>query len=777
MLNSTNLRSRKTPRRQQAMTLVLALFVTFLLSTLSLAFVTLMMEDSRGSRSSSWQVMAAESAEWGIQTALSYMGRGGNWQPAFDADRLAFYDLLNASQPNGPVHLTSSTGSGEIRVHVEAGADEESAVRRLKLSDPSLPSGSVLDLDGELVARVEVEVKSLQVPLSSFGPGQAAQYLLVSRAELFRREEAEQADAVPVAVSVLEAQVRPEVETTALFQVQNLRSWDVQGGGLGNPDMADRILIPAQFESAGSVRVTGTDPANPNAPWSGHAGNVRFQDPASPTMVFRGQLSVNELNNLDASGSPVSSGNANSFPGGVVFGADYTPLPDPRRYLNYDKNGDGLLDGGSAPGPGSLGGAGQEWGLLAVAAATADGGDSPHGPAVKGYYKVDKKLVASAHTLHPRLPNPDSPTPLANQDYRPPIPEVQVTLKSGGFVEVNVWAANVGDAGQTGPNGNLNTVAAATNAGLSGPLGSTFHVSQLGNGVLYVEGGQVVVKSELSDGAAAEFEGRLQIVAAEEATRRPTLTADGELEFANPSSSLYHHAAQEYFDWQKSRMTLDPSDPNYADAASFKAPPYTASDLLAAAQAGHITNAAGLAGAPSNDPFWPPPNAKVEREGNIVVASDIRKKDGAASVLGLTAENYILLSDRTQGEKPVANELTVEGVLTSFEHSLQLDWDNTSHNRSKDAAGIAGHNAMMRPGFNGKISLKGSMLAPYSNVEGDLQGRGYPRQEFLHDQDLENWAPPYQPRTLLSEYPNDQIAIGWKIISFTDRSSLGVRVD
>ncbi len=761
----------------RGMTLVLTLFVTFLLSTLSLAFVTLMMEDSRGSRASSWQVMAAEAAEWGVQTSLSYMGRGGNWQPAFDQNRLVFYDLLNAAQPNGPVHLTASEGgTGEVQVLVEAGSDGETAVRRLRLVDPALPLGGVLSLDETLVARISVEIKPVQVPLSSFGPGQAAQYMLVSRAELFRTDQATSENPEPVAVSVLEAQVRPEVETTALFQVQNLRSWDIQGSGVGNPNMGDKILIPSQFQSAGSVRVTGTDPNNPNAPWRNQAGNARFENPNSPNMVFKGQLSVNQLSNLDGSGNPVSSANPGNFPGGVVFGADYTPLPDAKRYLNYDKNGDGLLDGGSEPSAGSLGGADQEWGLLAVAATSASGGGNEHGSAVKGYYKVDKELVSEASRLYPRQPDPASSVPLANQDYRPPVPEVQVTLKNGGFVEVNVWSASTGDAGATSNTGNLNGLAATTMGSLAGPLGTTFHVSQLDNGVLYVEGGQVVVKSEITDGAAAEFEGRLQIVAAEDSSRRSSVNSAGELTYANPSTSLYHKAASEYFEWQKSRLSLDPANPDHADGASFKAPPYTAAELLAGAEAGHVSDVSGLASAPANDPFWPSPSASVEREGNLVVAGDILKKDGAGSVLGLTAENFLLLGDRTQATKATPNEIKVEAVLTSFEHSLQLDWDNTSNNRSKNASGTNSYTAAATPGFNGKISLKGSMLAPYSNVEGDLQGRGYPRQEFLHDQDLESWAPPYQPRTLLSEYPNDQLTIDWKIINFIDRTSLGVRL-
>ena len=344
-------------RRQRGMTLMLALFVTFLLSTLSLAFVTLMMEDSRGSQSSAWQVMAAEGAEWGIESTLSYMGRGGNWQPAFDAERLAFFDLLNPAQPNGIVHLRAgSGGSSVIQVTVEAGSEDETSTRRLRLVDPSLPLGAVLDLDGELLAKITVEVKPVDVPLSSYGPGQAPQYLLSSRAELFRASDASSEDPIPVAVSLLEAQVRPEVETTALFQVQNLRSWDVQGGGIGNPNLADKILIPSQFTSAGSVRVTGVDPKSPNAPWKDQAGNVKFQDSNSQNMVFRGQLSVNQLSNLDGSGNAVTGSNPQNFPGGVVYGADYTPLPDAKRYLNYDKDGDGRIGDGSTPTSGSLGG-------------------------------------------------------------------------------------------------------------------------------------------------------------------------------------------------------------------------------------------------------------------------------------------------------------------------------------------------------------------------------------------------------------------------------------
>ena len=173
--------------RRRGVTMVMALFVTFLLSALSLAFVTLMLEDSRGSRNSAWQIMASEGAEWGIETALSYMGRGGNWQPAFDPERLVFFDLLNPGQPNGAGHLTAvAGGSGTIQVFVEAGEGDDSAVRTLRIVNPELPLGAVLNLDGHLLGRVSVEVRPVDSPLAAYGPGQAAQYTVTCLCELVR---------------------------------------------------------------------------------------------------------------------------------------------------------------------------------------------------------------------------------------------------------------------------------------------------------------------------------------------------------------------------------------------------------------------------------------------------------------------------------------------------------------------------------------------------------------------------------------------------------------
>jgi hypothetical protein len=762
-------------RLRRGLTMVMALFVTLLLSTLSLAFVMLMMEDSRGSRSSAWQVMAAEGAEWGIETTLSYMGRGGNWQPAFDPERLVFFDLLNPAQPNGPQHLVASAGgNGSIQIRVEPGTEDEGSLRVLRIVNPELPLGAVLDLDGRLLGRVTVEVKPVDTAVAAYGPGQAAQYTVTCLCELFPYD-AQGDQPEPVAVSQLEALVRPEVETTALFQVQNMRSWDVQGAGVGNSNTADKIIIPSDYVSAGSVRVTGTDPKNPSAPWADQSGNLRFESPDSDDMVFQGQLSVAELSNLDQGGNSVTGADPENFPGGVVFGADYLPLPSTDRYLSSDSDSDGQLGNGNIPGPSEMSEIGREWGLLSVASQDTSGPETPHGDPVSGYYKVNKDLIAVANDLHPRLPDLGSTVPLAKQNYQPAIPEVEVRLLEGGFLQVNVWETNHGDGGWNSSEGSLNNAMAQTMGGSVGPLGQTFHVDQLKNGVLYVEGGQVIVHSDLSAGKAAEFEGRLQIVASEDPLRRGQVkTGNGTQVYSNAEQSLYHPAVKEYLEWQESRMQLPADDPDYVSPADFKAPPYNAATLKEAALNGAVTaSVSDLGTVPDDSYYWVPPSAGTEREGNLVIAGDILKKDHSNSSLGLTAENYLLINDRTVGQKSNDNELVVEAVLTSFEHSLQLDWDNTSNNRVMNGD-TSTFTQVRTPGFDGKFLLKGSMLAPFSDVEGDLQGRGYPRQEFRHDSDLGRQSPPFQPRTLLSEYPNDQVSIAWTIISFKDRTSRGV---
>lgn len=757
-------------RKSRGITLILALFVAFLLSTLSLAFITLMLEDSRGGRSSSQHVMATEAAEWGVQTTLSYMGRGGNWQKRFDPTRFLIFDLLDPAMPNGPHHLKgfdqATSSNSEIDVKVVAGTGVDSQLRKVSLANPSLPPGFVLSLDGEYLAKVAIDVAPASTVLSSYGPGQALQYVLTSRAELFRRLDVIGPHAVanpePVAVSVLEAQVRPDLETDALIHVQNMRSWDVQSSPIGNVALKDRILIPPNYTSSGQVRITGMDPLTDSAhTWYDAAGNMRFVDAESSGLKFDGLLSIHQGANLNRDGSPVTTPSSNVFRGGLLVSTDYVPMPTKDLFLTIDRDNNGVIDTTNGGAPGG------EQGLMAAAASDKPSDPNPQGlPYVRGTYRVDKPLITAANALHGKAPNLSSPTPVENQDYRPGVPEVEVILRGPdspngeSTIEVNVWEANFGDGGSTpgSTDGNLNTVAQGLGGGDSGPLGEPFKLSQLKNGVLLVEGGQVVVRSE-----GTPFKGRLQVVSSSDPTRRRTGAGASE-SYGTAQNAIYDKAAATYFDNQKQRRALSPDDPNYLAEADFKAPPYTGDQLHAAV------------GAPLSGPglYWPPPGVGVEREGNLVVGGDVTKEDNGSSVIGLTAENFVLLSDRTMATKSNPKELKIDAVLTSFDHSVQMDWFNTSNNRSRTSSNESAYKVQTTPGFDGIISVNGSLISPFSDVEGDLHGKGYPSQHFAHDDVLKNWTPPFQPRTMLSDYPNTQIAISWIIVNFLDRTSLKV---
>ncbi len=750
--------------RNRGISLILALFVTAVFLTLSIAFIALALGEARTSRSSSYAVVAQNSANWGIEFALNYMGRGGNWSVQFDPATFNVFEVLDENQPNGPVHLSGNAGNLSVAVTIPDGNPNS---RLLTITGPG-PNGApvVVGQGGEqLLGQVQVEVTP--IPIVGF-IGQQPQYQLISTAQVSR------AVGAPLASRVVEVRVRQKAETSDLMHIQNMRSWDAQGVGIGNPALEDRILIPREYLADGVVRVTGTDPANPGQPWEDQAGNLRFQDASSvdgtnPTVQFQDRLFINRLGNLGpGGGNSFLQPDLTAYQGGVVFGAEFLPLPDVEFYLNRDKNGDGNLAGVGSTTDFDLTDPGEERGLLYAAAIDTVGDPVPEGSLVSGYYPVNRALVEAGHAAHPRLPNPADPVlPVTQQNYKPPIPEVEIVLMDGGMIQVNYWETNFGDGGITNVEGSLNGIASAQPQ--VGQVGTPFNVNQLKNGTIYVEGGNAVVRSALSGGTAAEFEGRLSIVAAEDATRRPVAGSNPST-YRNVAGSLYNQAARDFLNYNRSLAELPSDDPNYVPPESFNAPPYTASELVAAASAGVISS--DVSGLPNdNTVYWPPPAPTVEREGNIVVAGDIRKSANTNSVIGLSAENFILLNDRTVDLKAQPTELAVDAVFMSFEHSVQLDWDNTGNNRVVSGGGDL-HDVTTADGFNGSFIYNGSMIGSFSDVEGDVAGKGYPKQNFEHDRDLFNVSPPFQPRALLSDYPNQQIAIEWQIKQYVDRGSL-----
>lgn len=250
--------------------------------------------------------------------------------------------------------------------------------------------------------------------------------------------------------------------------------------------------------------------------------------------------------------------------------------------------------------------------------------------------------------------------------------------------------------------------------------------SGINNGVIAVEGGNVEVKQ-----GANPWTGRLTINAddiAERATPEDGTTKS----YALGGNSIYADAARTYF----------------TDNPHTK-PPYTARQIT------------GSPTADNTKKYWPPPPAEVEREGNVQITSDITYGAGGSEApsLGLVSQNYILLNDK-QGD----NNLRVDGVLMSLEHSVQFDWDNQ--------AGNPNHDKLMVEGVQRSFELNGSIIGGFLDVEGDSKKRGYYKQKFSHDDNLRFQLPPAFPRWDKTTSTATGVAWNWVIMNYVDKGTL-----
>jgi len=151
--------------------------------------------------------------------------------------------------------------------------------------------------------------------------------------------------------------------------------------------------------------------------------------------------------------------------------------------------------------------------------------------------------------------------------------------------------------------------------------------------------------------------------------------------------------------------------------------------------------------------IYPSPPSVVEREGNLTVRGDVNYSQGQANVAGFISRNYVYLNDFSG-----KNNLNVNGVLMSFEHSLQYDWDNFSRNPKGAAT------------RNGTFNFRGSIISKFADVEGDLNGRGYLTQNMTFDENLREVQPPYFPRWKKTQ---SQSVLNYVVTIVADRSALG----
>ena len=751
-------------RKPRGVALILALLTTVILVTLSLAFMSLSLSEARTSRAYGYEETSVQAASYGLEYALAYMGHGSNPQQTWDvklwpnptnaADlNFGFYNVLHAHP--GPVvgsdlmvTVTNITQDPTLEAFVPATAANSEKIRlredlrRIRFVTPQ-GQPRLIPLNSDLAFTTDVVVEPILVARNQG----RHDFRLVATTRVYQLNQGQaSAGQQPLATRVIEARVKESSYDYAHF-VANGRTWNVNGSTpatsqqAADPndpnsviDLADYVFIPPTYREEGPMRVDGQDPAmgTPNNPAAlqrvvANSGNLRFADGVEDGGVqFTHKLTINKPANLYQDSS-LTDATMGGFTAGFVPLASRVGIPDFRRddmilaskYRVNDTDKSGFYKIPTSEIPGALGNN----------QPAPRGTDPELGPFYDGYQPV----TVGGQTL--QVPKPF--------DYRPRVPNIEVTLNKDMIKVVK-----------------RNT---ATNEVMST---EQFSQSQLQMGILYVEGGNVVVKTEGNvDSTSGRFQGKLSIVAGE-APGRESAAAIGE-------ETVYSQAAREFYNYEKNRWDTDKRLGRNPVPADFKTPPYTAATLQQAKTAGLIQTGVE-SGTTANQPLWPKPEVevlpggatrfKVEREGNVVVADDVVYDKTAGNSLGLFAQNFILLNDNTPSPT-----LNIDAVLVSAERSVSLDWDNTGRQNEATWAEMMKTTDANGDPLSRTIKINGSVIGEYIDVEGDLRGRGYTNQEFKYDLALRNASPPFMPRPNLKDLPG---GFRFMILHYLDRGSL-----
>ncbi|MFN8607727.1 MAG: hypothetical protein U0931_09355 [Vulcanimicrobiota bacterium] len=753
-------------RRRKGVALILALLTTVILVTLSLAFVSLSLSEARTSRSYGYEETSIQAASFGLEYALTYMGRGTKPAPnpyttwewsawpnpsGNPATAFGFYNRLKVQTDPVKVGQEIPAGGGSIDVTVHSIVEDPTLeafvpanlsnqdkiqlrndLRRIRLVDQDRHP-RLIALNSELGFTCDIVVEPI---LFSRGQGRH-DYRLTSTARVYNIGTTNVY--APVATRVVEARIKESSFDYSHF-IANGRTWNVNGYTPGTSpnnnsgtDLADYVVIPKDYVEQGPMRVDGQ---NKNQAPAGstlrhvyeQAGNLKFMPNAAeagPKFSYR--LTINQPANVypdDVTDATMTGFNAGFVPGSATIG-----IPDFRqddmklaaKYVVKDTDQSGLITIANSQIPGALG-----------STVAPPKSSDPTNPFYDGF---DTQVLSNGQTV--QVPRP--------VDFRPRFPNVEVTLSK-------------------------DVITVQTRSTLDNSVSDvrTIRQDQLQSGLLYVQGGNVVVKTDPDQ----KFQGKLSIVAAEDPARES---------FTPSASTIYSNAARAYYDYQKNRWDQYVHTHNVLppDPGSYATPPYTVAQLRAAQNAGLIPANSLEAGMPTNQILWPAPPVEndatgkparytVEREGNVVIADDVRYNQKAGNQLGLFAQNFVLLNDNTPRDPITGKEdLTIDAVLVSKERTVSFDWDNTGRQNPETWKQLASPRAAGDP--QRTVNINGSVIGEYIDVEGDQIGRGYKNQTFKYDLSLRNANPPFMPRPDLATLTG---GYRFMILHYLDRGSL-----
>lgn len=778
-------------RKRRGISLILALFTVAVLITLSITFLALAHNESRSSRSGYYQAASLQACNWALDYLINYMQAppnltgGGSMQFTSLTDRYFTLRLqAGDGMPDGlfrgyPIRVVPGTTS-QRRIFFGSEADPF-----------RIPIGN------DLEATVDMDFNSVTVD-SGLIEGQPQRYTVSIRSRIFPRAGDSMLASRQVDVRLLED------SPTRRKTNENDVSWDVQGNVPGTRDeLAIRVGIPSDYTETMPVRIEGHlgDP-NITQSWYDASGRIRylFDPSAAGASKFRQGVAIAQSTNLNRTGQPVDpNSDAGMFSGGINRLAPRLGLPqssEPGEVFPYITKRDesGTVHRGYAQFKASqIGGAGARSGFIEVDSTggnmrtgqinpdgsisfsgqpTIDTGANdndalPQGVTLPPGTQSSKVEVRNAIEVDPRSLS-DNPAIKANANNTPGIPNIVVTLgqgTDGDRVSVQVEGKY---------SGQLTDIPGYQNV----------PATSFKEGILYIKGGNVKVVTE----PGKQFNGHLTIVSGEGTDREPvSIAANGTPNYDN-QTTIYHQAARDYFEARNADGQLLHRGES--------GPPYTAAQL-------------GLPGDP-NRLYYPPPKPGVEREGNVVVGSDLTYAENKPSVLGLVSQNFIMLNDRNYAAELPNPTMKVDAALFSFEHSVQFDWDNTAGNPDflskreiqKNLVGLVGLEG--DPGTppqaivtksgrtfvardsrilnaQGKIELRGSVTSRFADVEGAyLQmsnthaGQTYTANPHFGytDQSLFNY--PYQTHVLPPNFPRYNLTnsqIPFTVENYVDRGA------
>lgn len=303
-------------------------------------------------------------------------------------------------------------------------------------------------------------------------------------------------------------------------------------------------------------------------------------------------------------------------------------------------------------------------------------------------------------------------------------------------------------------------------------------IDKVPNGIISVQGGNVEVVNVATKGSASSLSeeyidaedngnnsfmnGALTIVADVEPTREAAVGDLQDSQGASPGNGgIYSEAARRH--WEEGPFT--------------NIPPFSARDL-------------GI-GDSTDKVYWPSPaNSAIEREGNVIIGSDLRQAaaggDGTQA-LGIVAKNYVYLNDKG-GAKDGGqglNELVVDGVLMSIDHSVQMDWNNMGGNKyhsdlilkRRDPKTLVPYpvaDTVKDPTdrTQRRFTLNGAIVSGFMDVEGDTTGAGYFDQKFSHDPNLLYNLPPNFPKWSLTQVTSEGCFMDFMVMEYKDHGAI-----